>query len=167
MNTYNGHDPSIHTLFSEDRVYRYLWVKQVIPGNPRICLFLMLNPSTADEFGPDPTVAKCIKFARKWDYGVLIVVNLFALRSTDPTNLKRVVDPVGPANDFYIRAMALKAQHAICAWGNHGALNGRSDEVVKMLKETGVLLYCLDTNNSGEPKHPLYIPDKQELQCFS
>lgn len=159
-----GHDPTISTLFSDDRVYRYVWVKQVIEGNNRICLFVMLNPSTADEYGPDPTVAKCIKFARKWNRGILVVVNLFALRSTDPKNLKRVTDPVGGVvNDLMIRDLAVKAQHAICAWGNHGSLNGRSRQVVKMLQDAGVLLNCLDINASGEPKHPLYIRDSQEL----
>ena len=167
MNTYNGQDPTIHTLFTRDRVYRYLWIKQVIPDNDRVCHFVMLNPSTADEFGPDPTIRRCIRFAQEWGYGVLAVTNIFALRSTDPQNLKRVDDPVGSANDSYIAGMGRRAQHAICAWGNHGSLNERSTQVKALLQSNGVPLYHLGLNQSGEPKHPLYIPSKQELQCFS
>ena len=162
-----GHDPTISTLFSDDRVYRYVWTKQITEGNNRICLFVMLNPSTADEYGPDPTIAKCIKFAHKWNCGILVVVNLFALRSTDPKHLKQAANPIGSSvNDLMIRDLSIRAHHAICAWGNHGSLRGRSQQVIKMLQKAGVPLYCLDINASGEPKHPLYIRDSQELSPY-
>ena len=84
LQTTVGQDPTIQTIFSDDRVYRYVWVKQVIEGNFNLCNFIMLNPSTADEYNPDPTIRRCIYFARKWNRGILTVTNLFALRSTDP-----------------------------------------------------------------------------------
>ncbi len=166
LSTTIGQDPTIQTLFSDDRVYRYVWVKQVIENNFRICLFIMLNPSTADEYGPDPTIRRCIKFAQKWNRGILIVLNLFALRSTDPLNLKRVTNPVGPTNDVLINTFTHRAQHAICAWGNHGSLKDRSAQVLTRLRGNGVLLCHLGLNQSGEPKHPLYLPNSQELSPF-
>ncbi len=166
LQTTIGQDPTIHTLFSPDRVYRYVWVKQVLEDNNHPCLFIMLNPSTADEYGPDPTIRRCIRFAQKWNRGVLVVLNLFALRSTDPQNLKRVTDPVGPRNDLLIHALTQQVQHAICAWGNHGSLNGRSAQVMTSLQSSCVLLSHLGLNDSGEPKHPLYLPNSRELSPF-
>lgn len=166
LDTAIGHDPTIRTVFSDDRVYRYVWIKQIIPDNFRLCHFLMLNPSTADEYAPDPTIRRCMGFARQWDRGIVVVTNLFALRSTDPRGLYRTSDPIGPDNNRHILQCGLGAQHAICAWGNHGALGKRSAEVVEMLQEAGVLLAHLGLNRSGEPKHPLYLPGNSELARY-
>lgn len=112
-----------------------------------------MNPSTADETTDDPTIRRCINFAKSWGYGGILVANLFAFRSTNPQRLYTEQDPVGSANDFYIKEYSDKSKLTIACWGNHGNFINRSEEVCKLVNS----LYCLDINKSGEPKHPLYV----------
>ena len=125
-------------------------------------LFIMLNPSTADALQDDPTVRKCRKYAKKWGYGEVLVGNIFGLRSPDPDHLYQANNPVGPDNDHIIQNMLLpKADDVIVAWGNHGEHLDRSQEVLdSYLKQYDV--QALELNKSGEPSHPLYLPNDTE-----
>jgi hypothetical protein len=91
-----GSDDFAGAIFDDKRrVYRYvLWWRW--GDATKRCLFIMLNPSTADEHVLDPTVKKCVKWARSWGFGALDVCNLFAWRATDPSELYHIPDPVGP-----------------------------------------------------------------------
>ena len=95
-------------VFSEDRIYRYILRCQISPLlGAGTCAFIMCNPSTADEHQDDPTIRRCIDFARSWGYAELVVLNLFAYRSMmDPALLRTKGDPVGPMNDGYIWSAA-------------------------------------------------------------
>lgn len=127
-------------------------------GLPRTVLFVCLNPSTADEEQDDPTVRRCIRFARDWGFPRLVVCNLFGLRSTDPTALYSHPDPIGESNGAWTLQEAMEAKMVVIAWGNHGRLRGRGDEVRKLLGEVAPgKVYALGFNASGEPKHPLYL----------
>lgn len=158
---------NVAAVFSTDRRYRYLLSRRVSMLSARMCLFIQVNPSKADEIKDDPTVRKNIGFARRWEYGWLEVVNIFAWMATDPEDMKAADEPIGPANDIYIREAVLRADLTVCAWGNHGSYLGRSKQVMDMLRPLGKTLYCLGTNDSGEPKHPLYVPYSQELEMMS
>ncbi|MGI0011840.1 MAG: DUF1643 domain-containing protein [Nitrososphaera sp.] len=138
-----------------------LWSSLSPSANGGLCLFVMLNPSTADKMKNDPTINRCIAYARAWGFGTLEVVNLFAFRSTDPGQLHEVDDPIGPENDRYILNRATLADCIVAAWGNHGALLGRSDQVRRFLAPKAV--QCLGLNKTGEPKHPLYVARDQGL----
>ena len=140
-------------LFSKDRVYRYVLWRTWNPLRP-FCMFIGLNPSTADETTNDPTVRRCIGYARDWDYGGLIMTNIFALRATDPRVMKSHPNPVGPKNDMYLRTLSSEAFVVIAAWGIHGYHLCRGEEVINLL---GNKLYCLGTTEKGHPKHPLYL----------
>ena len=118
-------------------------------------MLIGLNPSTADARQDDPTIRRCIGFARDWNYGGLVVTNLFAFRATYPTDLKAAVDPIGPRNDVWIRRMARQVDMIVAAWGNDGAWLDRSVSLRRMLPGR---LRCLRLNASGEPAHPLYLP---------
>ena len=153
---------AVPAVFSPCLRYRYSLRRRVglAPDN---CLFIMLNPSTADANKDDPTIRRCMGFARRWGFGCLTVVNLFALRSVDPKALALASDPVGPDNDKWICLEVMDADRIISAWGNGGQLNGRSNEVVGLIESRcGKLTQHLGLNQSGEPKHPLYIPKAQE-----
>jgi len=117
----------------------------------------MLNPSTADERILDPTVRRCTGYAMAWGFGSIEIVNLFALRSTDPAELYRADDPVGPDNDLSILWCASSCTIAVAAWGTHGQHLDRGREVVEMLRGKVALKY-LRLTKSGEPNHPLYLP---------
>lgn len=133
----------------------------VIDKPDRAVAFLMLNPSTADAMKLDPTVRRCCGFAADWGYGALEVINLFALRSTDPKALRRTLkaggDPVGPENDETILRVAASVDMVVCAWGNHGALLKRGEAVRAMLVGK-VPLRALEISKDGHPVHPLYQP---------
>lgn len=152
-----------HAVFSADRHYRYALIRKWSDG--ATCVFCMLNPSTADEVEDDPTIRRCIGFSRSWGYGKLIVVNIFAYRSTDPNELRRVPDPIGPENDFYIQQYSISAAHFICAWGCHGELNERGAAVKKLIRQFATP-YCLNTTKDGHPVHPLYQKSSLQPKLF-
>jgi hypothetical protein len=116
----------------------------------------MLNPSTADECSDDPTIRRCIGFARTWGYGGLEVVNLFALRATDPRALRVSRDPIGGSNDAYLRDAAARAAVMVIAWGAHGVFRSRSAAALELLSPLARLL-ALGWTIAGEPRHPLYL----------
>ena len=147
-----------HAVWSEDegRTFRYDWRVVWKPRRPRLCNFLMLNPSIADEDVVDPTVAKCKQFAHIWGYDGLIVTNLFAFVSTDPQGLYSNRDIVGEYNDEAIQTAAQEAEVTVCAWGTHGSHHRRANYVLDTLLK-GFDLFALEINNDGSPKHPLYV----------
>ena len=128
-------------------------------------VFCMLNPSTADHQTNDPTVRRCIGFAESWGYARLIVVNLFAARSTDPKALPTMADPVGPDNDEWIRKHAREADMIVAAWGNRGAYLGRDRKVLEILASARDV-FALRITGQGSPEHPLYVPQDVEPVVF-
>jgi len=144
-------------VFSRCRRWRYLLWRRWDAARP-IANFLMLNPSTADEYRLDPSCTRARLYAERWGYGALIVTNLFGWRATDPHEMKAAREPVGRANDAAILRAAHEAAIVVCAWGNHGAHRERSAHVLQMLSARGVKLHALRVTGSGEPAHPLYLP---------
>jgi hypothetical protein len=144
-------------VFSSCRRWRYLLWRQWDASKPT-ANFLMLNPSTADEFQLDPSCTRARVYAERWGYGSLIVTNLFGWRATDPRDMKAALDPVGPGNNRAIVRAAKEAAIVVCAWGNHGAHLDRSMKVLSLLQARGVGLHALRVNGAGEPAHPLYLP---------
>lgn len=120
-------------------------------------VWLMLNPSTADESQLDPTLRRVAAFSRGWGYPGFIVLNLFAYRSTEPEGMKAERDPVGPRNDSAILETA-RNRRVICGWGNHGTHRDRDLTVFRMLHAEGIRLECLSRTGIGMPQHPLYMP---------
>lgn len=150
---------------SECNTYRYhLW--RYVGPQERVATFIMLNPSAADAVVDDPTIRRCMGFARTWDCGRLVVVNLFAFRSVSPAKMKRQSDPVGPENDEHIiraaKAAALNDGKIVCAWGVHGKHQDRDKAVLAILNQIGVRPLCLAMSKDGMPKHPLYLPRTAE-----
>ena len=143
--------------FSRCRRWRYLLWRCWDASKPA-ANFLMLNPSTADEVKLDPSCTRARNYAERWGYGALIVTNIFGWRSTDPSVLKQVKDPVGSGNDAAIVEAATTAKLVVCAWGEHGTHLGRGNQVLGMLRNHGIAPHSLRLNASGHPAHPLYLP---------
>ena len=143
--------------FDSARRYRFRLSRVWDPGGTRVN-FLMLNPSTADAFELDPTVRRCIGFARAWGAGALGVTNAYALRATDPAELRSAADPVGAGNDEAIVAAALAADLVVVAWGVHAVHLGREAAVRALLAGAGISAHYLRLTKDGHPGHPLYLP---------
>lgn len=147
-------------IFSEDRKYRYMLTRQWDDTKPYVA-FVGLNPSTADEHLDDPTIRRCIGFAKAWGMGGVIMVNLFAYRATDPRDMKGESAPIGPENNKYLLETIKHANTIVAAWGNHGRHMYRDLTVKRMFQEqefAGYIHFCyLELSKNGNPKHPLYL----------
>jgi len=150
-------------LFSSCKQYRYALKRatDALFSGGRQALFVMLNPSTADETMDDPTIRRCIRFAYDWGCSVLRVGNLYAFRATNPEELWKIQDPVGPENDLFLYRMMSQTKDVLCAWGNN-AQPERVEAFIKLAKEAGATLWCLGTTKEGQPRHPLYVKANQK-----
>jgi hypothetical protein len=147
-----------HAILSDDKKYRYQLSRIWDEDKPCI-LFIMLNPSTADEEHDDPTIRRVINFAHSWDYGGVYVGNLYAFRSTDPKALKSVENPIGDDNITHIQRMISLTTMVVYAWGN----NQKEPEWLYTLVSTP---YCIDTSIKNIPKHPLYLKGDLQPKLF-
>lgn len=145
--------------------FRYMLSRIWCPDRP-VLRWIMLNPSTADADRDDPTIRRCVSFAKQWEYGGIVVLNLFAFRATNPKLLKTVTDPVGPENDDTIRIESNNST-VVAAWGNGGVYLGRDRIVMNYLLANGrVNVFCLGTTATASPLHPLYVPDATKLKPY-
>jgi hypothetical protein len=153
-------------VLSPDGVYRYRLTRAW--GRGRFATFVMLNPSTADATADDPTIRRCLSFARAWGCGGLVVVNVYALRSPSPAELWRHADPVGPENDSNLAWAASAAARAeaplVAAWGVH-AEPARVDAVRSLPGMSR--LAALGVTKDGHPRHPLYLRGDSELRSWT
>jgi hypothetical protein len=146
--------------FSRCGAYRYT-LRRTWGDRGDLLAFVGLNPSTADDRTDDPTIRRCIGFARREGFGGLVVLNLFAFRATRPADLFRASDPVGPSADVVLQEHTAGLV-VVCCWGGHGRFRGRDRAVVELLGDAAELV-CLGRTKTGEPRHPLYLPAGAEL----
>jgi len=158
-------------VISDCKRYRYCLYRSW--GDGPFVVFLMFNPSTADAEVDDPTIRKCIGFAQRWGYPGLAVVNLFALRSTDPKAIARHLydDAVGIENDSQILTACTTATQVVAAWGCGQHLKSHSDRPAKVIKlirgyYPKLELVCLGRSKDGSPRHPLMLPYTTERQTW-
>jgi hypothetical protein len=142
-------------LISDDGLYRYRLDRRWSPG-PTVA-WVMLNPSAADADTDDATLRRATAFSRSWGFGALRVVNLYAYRATEPAELWKAAEPVGPDNDRHI-TRAVSCVEIVAAWG----ANARPDRVAAVLevlaKAPGAgRVHALATTKAGQPRHPLYL----------
>ncbi len=149
-------DTETSAIFSPCRGYRYVLTRIWNAESPAVA-WIGLNPSTADETMDDPTIRRCMGFARQWGCGGIIMLNLFAYRSTDPRKLHEMgrAACIGRKNDKHIRRIVDQGHSIVAAWGAHGALHGRGAEVSTLVGPGR--LKCLGTTKDGHPRHPLYL----------
>lgn len=149
--------------FSDCRTYRYaLWRCWDWRGYSNQVMFIGLNPSTADETEDDPTIRRCIRFAKDWGYGGLIMTNAFAFRATDPRDMKAAPDPVGPDNDDILSQYQSQVGLVVAAWGAH-CPRDREQQICQIV---GRSIKCLGRTKHGSPKHSLYLRADTPLEPF-
>ncbi|MFC3040701.1 DUF1643 domain-containing protein [Virgibacillus xinjiangensis] len=149
----------------QDPTYRYalecIWDEK----GKIVAFFIMLNPSVGNYDVCDPTLNRCVNFARSWGYGGIVVVNLFAYITSDPKELLEVEDPIGSRNDEVIDVIAEAADQIVYAWGvDHGHYHQRNQQVMERLKDYEPK--CILKNKGGHPRHPLFLKKDLELMAF-
>lgn len=152
-----------YALISSCGTYRYSLTRLWDDSLPNL-LFIMLNPSTADSNIDDPTIRRCISFAKDNGFGSVSVGNLYSFRSTDPSVLKtmNVEIAIGPENSDHLEELISHSGKIIVAWGKHGGMG--TSLVRNLLAEKEV--FALQVNKDGSPKHPLYISSKATLKLW-
>lgn len=151
-------------VFDVSGRYRYSLWRAWSAYNPRIA-FILLNPSTADEERNDPTIRRCIGFARAWKFGSMEVVNLFAYRATDAKELLKIDNPVGEENNCYLVQAVERCSTVVVGWGSRGTLLGRDRQVLALLAGRKDV-FCLGITKDGQPRHPLYVKGDTILVPF-
>lgn len=127
-----------------------------------LALFVMANPSTATHLKPDPTVTRCIGYARTWGYARAGIANVRAWRETHPELMPAGDLAIGPDNDAHILSMASRAGIIVCGWGKLGGPRGL--DVLALLRQAGHVPHALMLNADRSPQHPLYLAKR--LQPF-
>jgi len=153
-----GDNKLTDAYFSPCRVWRY-WLLRTWDDTLPAIAYIGLNPSTADEVQNDPTVSRCINFAKSFGCGSMYMLNLFAFRATDPRVMKQARDPIGPVNNVAIKSVSDKCKITVACWGVHGTYLQRDKEVVRLIPN----LWCLGVTKGGHPRHPLYLKSDTQL----
>ncbi len=154
--THTKGDAPSTAVYSDCLRYRYSLTRVWAPEGARAG-FVMLNPSTATEEANDPTIERCERRARALGFGGFVVVNIFALRATDPRVMRAAQDGEGPDNRGALDQAAGWADMLIAAWGVHGAHRGQGPAIATHLRALGHQLYHLGLTRDGHPRHPLYV----------
>lgn len=154
--------PDASATISDDGVYRYDLTRTWDAASGRLT-FVMLNPSTADAAVDDPTIRRCKAFAKREGFGGIVVLNLYALRATNPRELDIADDPVGPGNDDTIARVLASKTRAVAAWGAHAA-PARARAVTALAPH--VAWQALSTTKAGAPRHPLYVRGDTPLEAY-
>lgn len=140
--------------------YRFI-LTRIWDDTKRAAVFIMLNPSTADGKEDDPTIRRCINFAKSWNCGSINVVNLFDLRTSSPEEMKKAEAPISRDNNFIVYMTVRKAVMLnaliICAWGNHGCYLGQDKKILDLINQAGGDPMALKVSKAGQPCHPLYL----------
>ena len=157
--------------FSPCRTWRYaLWRHWDWDGHANCCMFIGLNPSTADETKDDPTIRRCIGFAKASGFGGIYMMNLYAFRATKPIDMVQAADPWGPDNMQAFGYFRTRVSRVVAAWGSiytrwRPNLKWQST-IAKVITEVAQLVWCLGRTKDGSPRHPLYLKSGSKWEIF-
>ncbi len=151
--------------FSPCGKYRYALGRRWQTGD-RLLVWVLLNPSTADEAVNDRTVRRCLGYARNWNFDSLVILNLFAFRAKDPAVMKATSDPVGPWNRSAFKKYITRDQTVVCAWGNGGQHRGQDVNAKAWMRTAGGRLFHLRMTLGGHPAHVARLPNGLPLQVW-
>ena len=157
-----------NAVISECRTYRYTLSRVWDTNFPKLGI-VMLNPSRADALKDDPTIRRCVGFAKRWKFGSLVVVNVYSARLTNPEYLQIIGEPIGPETERYFKESLTDAEMVLLAWGSNIKGN-QAAHAIQWLQEVntnGKRFVHLGLTKDGQPKHPLYIKSDTVPQPFN
>ena len=143
--------------FSIDKKERYSLKREWDESKNKI-LYIMLNPSLADDKNDDPTIRRLISFTKKFNYGGFLVGNIFTTITPNPKEIDRSKG-ISDKNFEKLLKLINKVDQIVYAWGN-------SIEEPQLLKELIFSPKCFGKNLNGTPKHPLYLPSSSNLKSY-
>lgn len=144
-------------ILSPDGAYRYALWRRWQPRPQPACLFIGLNPSTADAMTDDQTIRRCRTLADTWGYGAILMGNLYAFRARQPADMHAAADPVGPDCDRWLAELAGTAALTVACWGSDpGPQPGRRRHLLLSVLPR---LYVLGFTKDGAPRHPSRMPN--------
>lgn len=146
--------------------YRYELRREWGPRRGRTIIWVMLNPSTADAEQEDATLRRIIDFSERWGNAGLRVVNLYALRATNPRELAKHPTPEGRHNRQVLAKALDTAGTIVAAWGNHGKGTTPSRWLMARAMDRERPLRCLGLTQRGAPIHPLRQPKDAKLRLW-
>ncbi len=137
------------------------------------CVWVMLNPSTADASENDQTIRKCMGFADRWRCGGIYVVNLFAFRATDPKALQGAGDKIGPDNKTWhnLAYSLIYRRGGLCvaAWGAQPpkVLGDRPAQFWGRTQILGLPVHIIGRTKTFQPKHPCMLAYDTPLEAVT
>lgn len=143
--------------FSIDKKERYSLKREWDKSKNKI-LYIMLNPSFADDKDDDPTIRRLINFTKKFNYGGFLVGNIFTTITPNPKELDKSKG-MSDKNFEELIKLINKVDQIVYAWGS-------SIEEPQLLKKLVLNPKCFGKNLNGTPKHPLYVPSQTKLINF-
>lgn len=156
---------------SECGKFRYaLWRHWDWQGHANCVMFIGLNPSTADSVKNDTTISKCIGFAKRWGYGGMYMLNLYAFRATNPKDMIASSDPWGPNNQEAFGYYRSRVGLVVACWGSievryRPSLQWQTT-IFSSLDAVAAPVYCLGRTADGSPRHPSRLAYATERELF-
>jgi hypothetical protein len=152
-------------VFSRDRAHRYELIHRFNDrADPRLILWIGLNPSIADEQRLDRTLTRIASFSRREGFDGFVMANLFTLVTTYPKVMRAHPRPVSAQADAWLRRSAARCERIVVAWGAGGEFRERGPAVLRLLGDRPLL--CLGRTQAGHPRHPLYVAGAQPLVAW-
>jgi hypothetical protein len=122
-----------------------------------------LNPSTADGLNDDNTIRVLMNYAKRLNFGGLLMLNLYAWRATRPQDLvkaAKVHDIIGPQNTFEILRTRIEQSDSpfvFAAWGTYGLKRGAEFARFMGYDFCFYSMKAFAVNKDGSPHHPLRV----------
>lgn len=141
-----------------DGVFRYSLYRQWKLTHNKPILWVMLNPSIANDKIDDATIRRCIGFSNLWGYHSLYVCNLNPYRSTNPNAVPPMTYETALINTRIIIEHIKISDKIVCAWGTMGLRHPPAF--------LGKNVWHLGLTKEGYPKHPLRLPKTTSLTLW-
>lgn len=159
-------------MLGDETTHRYILPSE--GDNPLVVIGV--NPSTANETEPDPTVRKVMGFAEQNGFDSFIMLNVYPQRSTDFCGVPQIRnEDLHQKHLLEVKTFLseYKELHVLVSFGT--LITQRSylldcfQDIVDMLQHNGRKVHWCQIGaltKDGHPRHPLYARYDWGLQTF-